>query len=136
MAFSDKLKNLTKQAQEAVAEHKDKIHDAVDAVSVAANEKTHGKYAAKITKFGQKASDAVEKLGGEAPADQAAAGDPAAAPTASAADAPATQAPAAGPSSADGPSFADAPATEAPAVSPHSAAPASAAPSGGPTFDE
>jgi hypothetical protein len=106
MAFSDKLKNLTKQAQEAVAEHKDKIHDAVDAVSVAANEKTHGKYAAKITKFGQKASEAVEKLGGETPGEQTSAGDTGAAPSA----------PAAGPSSAD--------------------APASAAPSAGPTFDE
>jgi hypothetical protein len=117
MAFSDKLKNLTKQAQEAVAEHKEKIHDAVDAVSVAADEKTHGKYTAKIAKFGQKTSEAVEKLSGEAGADETAAGDAGAAPSAGVADTPASAAPApASPSAAD--------------------ALTSEAPSGGPTFDE
>ncbi len=62
MAFADKFKDLTKQAKEAVAESKDKIHEAVDAVSAVADEKTHGKYTAKIAKFGQKATDAVDKL--------------------------------------------------------------------------
>jgi hypothetical protein len=65
MGLGDKFKNLAKQAQESVAEHKDQIHEAVDAVSVAADRKTHGKHTAKIAKFGQKATDAVERLGGD-----------------------------------------------------------------------
>ena len=156
-ATSERGRNLTEHAQKAVAEHKDKIHGAVDGVSIAANEKTHGRYEAHIAKVGQKASDAVEKLSGQAGADWTVA-DAETAPSASVADAPATQAPVAGPSFAGGPSFTDAPATqapvagpsfaggpsftdapatEAPAAGPGSAdTPASAAPSGGPTFDE
>ena len=140
-AISESGKNLTEQAREAVAERKDKIHGAVDAVSVAANEKTHGKYAAKIAKVGQKASEAVEKFSGEAGADETAASDPWAAPSASVADAPATRAPAAAPSFAGGPSFTDAPATEAPTAGPSFAggpsftdAPATEAPTAGPSF--
>ncbi len=70
MAFTDKLKNLTKQAQEAVAENKDKLHEAVEAASAMADEKTHGKYSDKIAKYGQKADEALEKLSaspGDAP---------------------------------------------------------------------
>jgi hypothetical protein len=63
MGFGDKFKDLAKQAQDAVAEHKEQIHDAVDAVGVAADRRTHGKYTAKIAKMGEKAGDAVEKLG-------------------------------------------------------------------------
>src|SRR5208282_2986411 len=66
VGFSDKLKQLKQQAQEAVAENKDKIHEAVEVVSVGADQKTHGKYTAKIAKFGQKASDAVDKFSGDA----------------------------------------------------------------------
>jgi hypothetical protein len=62
MGFGDKFKNLAKQAQDAVAEHKDQIHDAVDRVSVAANEKTKGKYADKIVKMNEKAGAAVDKV--------------------------------------------------------------------------
>ncbi|MGO9752325.1 MAG: antitoxin [Solirubrobacteraceae bacterium] len=132
MAFSDKFKNLTKQAQEAVAEHKEKIHDAVDAVSVAADEKTHGKYTAKIAKYGQKATEAVEKLSGEATPDAGVSGDSGASTSPSVADAPAPAPAPAAP--ATSPSFADAP---APPTSPSFAdSPASNAPSSGPTFDE
>ncbi|MGO9789371.1 MAG: antitoxin [Solirubrobacteraceae bacterium] len=132
MAFSDKFKNLTKQAQEAVAEHKEKIHDAVDAVSVAADEKTHGKYTAKIAKYGQKATEAVEKLSGEATPDAGVSGDAGASTSPRVADAPAPAPAPAAP--ATSPSFADAP---APPTSPSFAdSPASNAPSSGPTFDE
>jgi F0F1-type ATP synthase membrane subunit b/b' len=62
MGFGDKLKELKEQAQDAVAERKDQIHGVVDAVSVAANEKTGGKHTNKIAKFGQRASDAVDKF--------------------------------------------------------------------------
>jgi hypothetical protein len=100
MAFGDKLKNIAKQAQEAVGEHKDQIHNAVDAVSVAADRKTKGKYTDKIAKVGQKAGDAVDKLsgnepdGGETAAPTAATGPAAAPPTPTA---PVSEAPASAP---------------------------------------
>jgi translation elongation factor EF-Ts len=65
MGLGDKFKDLAKQAQETVAEHKEQIHDAVDSASVAADEKTHGKYTAKITKMGQKAGEAIDRFSGE-----------------------------------------------------------------------
>jgi hypothetical protein len=65
MALGDKFKNLAKQAQDAVVEHKDQIHGAVDSVSVAADRRTRGKYTDKIAKMGQKAGHAVDKLGGD-----------------------------------------------------------------------
>ena len=71
MGLGDKFKNIAKQAQDAVVEHKDQLHDAVDAAGVVADRKTRGRHSAKIAKFGQKAGDAIDKLGGEE--DQAAA---------------------------------------------------------------
>jgi phage shock protein A len=62
MGLGDKFKDLAKQAQDAVAEHKEQIHDAVDAVSAAADEKTRGKHTAKIAKMNQRASEAVDKF--------------------------------------------------------------------------
>ncbi len=64
MGLGDKFKDLAKQAQETVAEHKEQIHDAVDTVSVAADRKTHGKYTDKIAKAGQKAGEVVDKVSG------------------------------------------------------------------------
>jgi len=84
MGFGDKLKDLRKQAQEAVSENSEKIHNALDAAAVAANEKTGGKHAQRIVKFGEKAGGAVDKFaasGGEAEgAAEAEAPDAAAAP--------------------------------------------------------
>jgi hypothetical protein len=65
MGFGDKFKDLAKQAQDAVAEHKEQITQAVDRASVAADQRTGGKYSDKIAKVGQKAERAVEKLGGD-----------------------------------------------------------------------
>ncbi|MGO9960495.1 MAG: antitoxin [Solirubrobacteraceae bacterium] len=135
-SLGEKAKDLTKQAQAAVAEHKDTIQDAVDAVSFTVDEKTHGKYSTQITKVGQKANDVVDRLSGEAGADASIAtnltpsqggftGGPAApAPAAgssfasgpSFAGGPAAPAPAAGSSFASGPSFAGGPAPPAPAA--------------------
>ena len=64
MGLADKFKDLAKQAQDAVAEHKDQIHDAVESVGVAADQKTQGKYSDKIAKMGQKANEAVDKFSG------------------------------------------------------------------------
>jgi nitrogen-specific signal transduction histidine kinase len=63
MGFGDKFKDLAKQAQDAVAEHKEQIAEAVDRASVVADERTGGKYTEKISKVGQKAEQVVEKLG-------------------------------------------------------------------------
>lgn len=62
MGFGDKLKGLRDQAQQVVSENKDKIQDAVQVVGAAANEKTHGKYATKIAKVGEKVETRVEKI--------------------------------------------------------------------------
>jgi hypothetical protein len=64
MGFGDKFKDLAKQAQDAVAERKEQITEAVDRASVVADQRTGGKYTDKIAKVGQKAEQAVEKLGG------------------------------------------------------------------------
>jgi hypothetical protein len=96
MGFGDKLKGLRDQAEQAVAEHKDQIRNAVQTVGVTANEKTRGKYATKITKVGEKVSDKVEHVGSKT--SDAGSGDEssaAAAPTddASTTDEPASEAP-------------------------------------------
>jgi hypothetical protein len=86
MGFGDKLKDLRKQAQEAVTENSEKIHSALDAAAVAANEKTGGKHAQRIVKFGEKASGAVDKFAAsgdeEGGAQATDAAQPAAAPSA------------------------------------------------------
>jgi MT0933-like antitoxin protein len=74
MGLGDRFKDIAKQAQDAVVEHKDQLHGAVDAVGVAADRKTRGKHTAKIAKFGQKAGDAIDKMGGEGEQDEATGG--------------------------------------------------------------
>jgi hypothetical protein len=74
MGLGDKFKDIAKQAQNAVVEHKDQLHDAVDAAGVVADRKTRGRHTAKIAKFGQKAGDAIDRMGGEGKQDEAADG--------------------------------------------------------------
>ncbi len=62
MNFGDKLKDLRKSAQDAVTENRDKIHEAVDVVSTAVDQKTGGKHTAKIAKFGEQAGLAVDRF--------------------------------------------------------------------------
>jgi hypothetical protein len=62
MGFGDKFKDLAKQDQDAVAEHKDEITGAVERAGVMADARTKGKYTDKIAKVGQKTGEAVEKL--------------------------------------------------------------------------
>lgn len=69
MGLGDKFKSLAKQAQDSVAEHKDQLQGAVEAVGVAADRKTKGRHTDKIARMGQKASDALDRLG---PDDEAA----------------------------------------------------------------
>ena len=77
MGLGDKFKDLAKQAQDSVAEHKEQLQGAVEAVSVAADRKTKGKHTDKIARMGQKATDALDRLGeddGEAAGDAGPAG--------------------------------------------------------------
>ena len=62
MKFGDKLKDLRKQAQDAVADNRDKIHDAVNVVSNTVDQKTGGKHTDKIAKFGEQAGAAVDRF--------------------------------------------------------------------------
>jgi hypothetical protein len=62
MGFGNRLKDLRDQAQQAVAGNKDKIQGAVQNVGEAANARTHGKYADKIAKVGDKVSGGVERF--------------------------------------------------------------------------
>jgi hypothetical protein len=76
--FGDKFKDLRKQAQDAVAENREKIHDAVDVVSTTVDQKTGGKHTAKIAKFGEQAGAAVDRFS-ESESDGEAGGEPRAA---------------------------------------------------------
>jgi hypothetical protein len=78
MGFGDKLKGFKDQAQQAVAENKDRIQDAVQVAGQVANTKTHGKYATKIAKVGERVETGVDKF---AQAEDADGGGAAAAPT-------------------------------------------------------
>jgi ABC-type transporter Mla subunit MlaD len=73
VGLADKLKDLTKQAQETVAEHRDQIHEAVDVAGAAADRKTRGKHSARIAKVGQKAGEAIDRFAGDGDGDGGAA---------------------------------------------------------------
>ncbi|MHB1570145.1 MAG: Rv0909 family putative TA system antitoxin [Solirubrobacteraceae bacterium] len=64
MGFGDKFKNLTQQAKEKVAENRERIQEAVDAATVTANEKTHGKYADRLSKVSEKTGSTLDRIGG------------------------------------------------------------------------
>jgi phage-related minor tail protein len=128
MGFADRLKDLKKQAQEAVVEHKDQIQQAVDTVGVLANEKTGGKYANKISKIHDQATSAVGKVATDDGASETAD----AAATATSFDAQSEAVADTAPPSGEPPSFADtpsdaetpaAPETPPPGVNPSHAAP-------------
>lgn len=85
MGFSEKLKGLREQAQQAVGEHREQIEGAVHGIGEVANRRTHGKYADKISRFDSKATEAVGKFGGADGGDQAMTTN---APVAEAADGP------------------------------------------------
>jgi MT0933-like antitoxin protein len=69
MGMADKFKTLTKQAQDAVAEHKDELQDAVGAAGAAVDRQTRGKHSDKIAKMGKKANEAIDKFGADAEKD-------------------------------------------------------------------
>ena len=66
MGFADKLKQLTRKAKVAAAEHPDQIQHAVQKAGTMADQRTGGKYHDQIAKTGTKVETYVDKLHPEA----------------------------------------------------------------------
>ncbi len=66
MGFADKLKQLTKKAKVAAAEHPDQIQHAVQKAGTMADRHTGGKYHDQIAKTGTKVETYVENIEPEA----------------------------------------------------------------------
>jgi hypothetical protein len=62
MGLSDRLKDLQAKAQDAVVEHSEQIHSAVEKAATVADQRTGGKYREHIQKVGAKAGGLVESL--------------------------------------------------------------------------
>lgn len=62
MGFTDRLKNLTKKAEDTAAEHKDQLHQAVQKAETAVDQRTGGKYHDKVVAAGEKADAYVDTL--------------------------------------------------------------------------
>lgn len=67
MGIADRLKELRSRAAETAVEHGDKLHDAVQKVTSAADARTGGRYSEHIQKAGAAADGLVESLKREAP---------------------------------------------------------------------
>ena len=62
MGLADRLKGLTKKAEETAGEHKDQIHQAVQKAEDTADQRTGGRYHEQIQKAGAKADSFVDGL--------------------------------------------------------------------------
>jgi ElaB/YqjD/DUF883 family membrane-anchored ribosome-binding protein len=62
MGISDRLKQLTKKAENTAAEHKDQIKEAVQKAEVTADQRSGGKYHDQIAGAAAKAQDYVDRL--------------------------------------------------------------------------
>jgi hypothetical protein len=62
MGLTDRFKDLKAKAEEAVVEHSDQIHSAVEKATAAADQRTGGKYSERIHKAGAKADGLVHSL--------------------------------------------------------------------------
>jgi ElaB/YqjD/DUF883 family membrane-anchored ribosome-binding protein len=62
IGIADKLKGLTRKAEDAAGEHKDQIHEAVQKAEVTADQRTGGKYHDQIQKAAAKADTFVDGL--------------------------------------------------------------------------
>jgi DNA-binding protein H-NS len=62
MGLADRLKGLTKKAEDTAVEHKDQIHQAVHKAEATADQRTGGKYHEQIQKAGAKADSLVDGL--------------------------------------------------------------------------
>jgi ElaB/YqjD/DUF883 family membrane-anchored ribosome-binding protein len=62
MGLSDRLKDLTKKAEDTAADHKDQIHEAVQRAEAMADQRTAGQYHDKIVKAADMADAYLDKL--------------------------------------------------------------------------
>jgi ElaB/YqjD/DUF883 family membrane-anchored ribosome-binding protein len=62
MGIADKLKSLTSKGENAAAEHKGQIHEAVEKAEAAADQRTGGRYHDQIEKAAAKADAFVDGL--------------------------------------------------------------------------
>jgi hypothetical protein len=62
MGIADRLRNLTRKAEETAVEHKDQIHEAVQKAETTADQRTGGKYHEPIQQAGAKADAFVDRL--------------------------------------------------------------------------
>jgi DNA-binding protein H-NS len=62
VGIADRLKNLTKKAEESAVEHKDQVHEAVQKAEAAADQQTGGKYHDQIQKAGTKADALIDSI--------------------------------------------------------------------------
>jgi hypothetical protein len=62
MGLADKLKLLTKKAEDTAGEHKDQIHEAVQKAEVAADQRTGGAYHDQIGNAAAKVDGYVDRL--------------------------------------------------------------------------
>jgi DNA-binding protein H-NS len=73
MGLADRLKGLTKKAEESVVENRDQIQQAVGKAGAAVDSRTGGKYHEQIQKAEVKTGEMIDKL---EPAETAPAVDP------------------------------------------------------------
>jgi ElaB/YqjD/DUF883 family membrane-anchored ribosome-binding protein len=62
MGLADRLKRLTKKAEDTADEHKDQIHEAVQKAEVAADQRTGGAYHEQIQNAGAKVDGFVDRI--------------------------------------------------------------------------
>ena len=62
MGIADRLKNLTKRAEDSAVEHKEQIHEAVQKAEAAADQQTGGRYHDQIQTAGTKAEALIDNL--------------------------------------------------------------------------
>jgi DNA-binding protein H-NS len=78
MGLADRLKDLTKKAEETAVEHEEEIKQALQKAEATADQRTGGKYHDQIQKAGAKADtfiDGLKQKNSPATADGAADGD-------------------------------------------------------------
>jgi hypothetical protein len=73
MGIADRLKDVAKKAEDAAAERKGQIREAVHKAGTVADQRTGGKYSEQIQKAGAKADSVVDRIKdpGATPADAA-----------------------------------------------------------------
>lgn len=62
MGLADRLKGLTKKAEDTAVEHKDQIHEAVQKAETTADQRTGGKYHEQIQNASAKVDSFVDGL--------------------------------------------------------------------------